>query len=78
MLRVSGKKKEPKPKLFGPDIFGWGGGLEGVVGAEKFGMALQAKETKLFLGGISRDFCRDIQEAPEKCLRRPGLSDSYF
>ena len=28
----SGKKKEPKPKRFGPDIFGWGGGLprEGV------------------------------------------------
>ena len=23
----SGKKKEPKPKLFGSDIFGWGGGL---------------------------------------------------
>ena len=23
----SGKKKEPKPKLFGPDIFRWGGGL---------------------------------------------------
>ena len=30
----SGKKKEPKPKLFGKDIFGWGGGLprEGVGG----------------------------------------------
>ena len=37
---VSGKKKEPKPKLFGPDIFGWGGGLirEG-VGAKQFGMS---------------------------------------
>ena len=23
----SGKKKDPKPKLFGPDICGWGGGL---------------------------------------------------
>ena len=35
------KKKEPKPKLFGPDIFGWGGGFpcEG-VGAKKFGMSV--------------------------------------
>ena len=52
----SGKKKEPKPKLVGPDIFGWGGGLprEG-VGAKKLGMSLEAQQTKLF-GGISRDF----------------------
>ena len=33
---VSGKKKEPKPKLFGPDIFGWGEGLlRERVGAQK-------------------------------------------
>ena len=33
---ISGKKREPKPKLFGPDIFRWVGGLprEG-VGAKK-------------------------------------------
>ena len=37
----SGMKKEREPKLFGPDIFQWGGGLprEG-VGAKKFEMSL--------------------------------------
>ena len=46
---VSPLKKEPKPKLLGTDIFGRGGGLprEG-VGAEKFGMSLETRETKLF------------------------------
>ena len=41
---LSGKKKEPKPKLFGPDIFGWGGGFprEG-VGAKKFGMSFETQ-----------------------------------
>ena len=40
----SGKKKEPKPKLFGPGIFGWGGGLplEG-VGAKKFGTSFETQ-----------------------------------
>ena len=62
----SGKKKEPKPKLLGPDIFGWGGGLprEG-VGAEKFGMSLEARETKHFWRDIP-GFCRDIPKVPEK------------
>ena len=48
MIPLSGKKKEPKPKLFGPDIFGWGGSLprEG-VGAEKFDMSLD----QTFLAG---------------------------
>ena len=50
------RKKEPKPKLFGPDIFGRGGGLprEG-AGAKKFGMSLgaQKKKTRLF-GGMSK------------------------
>ena len=67
-LLVLGKKEEPKPKLFGPDIFGWGGGLprEG-VGAKKFGM--KPREATL-LGGISRDFCQDIPGAPEKCEKK--------
>ena len=62
----SGKKKEPKPKRFGPDIFGWGGGLprEG-VGAEKCGMSLETREIKLF-GRDIPGFCRDIPEVPEK------------
>ena len=62
----SGKKKEPKPKLLGPDIFGWGGDLqrEG-VGAEKFGMCLETRKTKLFWWHIP-GFCRDIPEVPRK------------
>ena len=41
---LSGKGKEPKPKLFGPDIFRWGGGLprEGVRG-KKFGMCIETQ-----------------------------------
>ena len=60
---MSGKEKEPKPKLVGPDILRWGGG----VGAEKFGMSLETRETKLFwrdtpgFAGISRNFA-----APQK------------
>ena len=51
----SGKKKEPKPKLFGPDIFGWGGGLarEG-VGAKKFGMSFETHGNQIFLAGHPR------------------------
>ena len=62
----SGKRKEPKPKLLGPDIFGWGGGLsrEG-VGAEKFGMSLETREIKLFWWDIA-GFCWDIPAVPEK------------
>ena len=62
----SGKKKEPKPKLFGPDIFGWGRGLPCErVGAKKFGMSLETQGIKLFWRDIP-GFCRDIPEAPEK------------
>ena len=63
----SGKKKEPKPTpFFGPDILRWGGGqnCEG-VGAKKFGMSLEARETKLF-GRDVPGFCRDMPEVPEK------------
>ena len=47
MLRQ--EKGTQTPKLFGPDIFGWGGGLprEG-AGAKKFGMSLETREIKLF------------------------------
>ena len=66
ILRGPQKEREPKPKLFGPDIFGWGGGLprEG-VGAEKFSMSLETKKIKLF-GRDIPGFCRDIPQAPEK------------
>ena len=59
-------KKEPKPKLLSPDIFWWGGGLPPKgVGAKKFGMSLETRETKLF-GRDIPGFCRDITEVPEK------------
>ena len=66
MLFWSRKKKEPKPKLFGPDIFRWGGGFrrEG-VGAKKFGMSFETQGKPNF----SRDipgFRRDIPGVPEK------------
>ena len=72
----SGKKKEPKPKLFGPDVFRWGGGLPRArVGAKKFGMSLETRETKLF-GGISRDFAGISRTCP-KCLRKKGLCSIF-
>ena len=62
----SGTKKEPKPKLLSPDIFWWDGGLprEG-VGAKKFGMSLETKETKLF-GQDIPGFRWDIPGVPDK------------
>ena len=64
---VSGKRKEPKPKLFGPDISGVGRGVFHVKGwgAKKFGMPLETREIKLF-GRDIPGFCRDIPAAPEK------------
>ena len=64
------KKKEPTPKLFGPDIFGWGGGFprEG-VGAKKLGMSLETREIKLFWQDIP-GFCRDILGVPEKLEKK--------
>ena len=63
---TSGKKKEPKPKLLGPDILRWGGGfLREGVRAEKLGMSLETRETKLFWRDIP-GFSRDIPEVPEK------------
>ena len=60
------KKPKPKPKLLGLDIFWWGGGLprEG-VGAKKFGMSLETRETKLFWRDIP-GFCWNIPGVPEK------------
>ena len=62
----SGKRKEPKPKLFGTVILRWGGGQkrEG-VGAKKFGMSLETRETKLF-GWDIPGFCWDIPAVPPK------------
>ena len=69
---LSGKKKEPKPKLFGPDISRWGGGLprEG-VGAKKFGMSFETQGNQTF-GRDIPGFCWDIPGCP-KSLRKRGL-----
>ena len=62
----AGKKKEPKPKLFGPDIFGWGEGLSRKgVGAKKFGMSFETQGNQTFWRDIP-GFWRDIPGVPEK------------
>ena len=70
LWQESGKKKEPKPKLFGPDIFGWGGGLprEG-VGAKKFSMSFGNQGNQTFWRDIP-GFCWDIPGVPEKFERK--------
>ena len=62
----TGRKKEPKSKLFGLDIFQWGRGLPRErVGAKKFDTSLETREIKLFVRDIP-GFCRDIPGVPEK------------
>ena len=66
MSHLSGKKKEPKPKLFGPDIFQWGRGLPREwVGTKKFDMSLETQGIELF-GRDIPGFCPDIPGVPEK------------
>ena len=62
----SGKENGPKPKLFGPDISGWGRGLprEG-PGAKKFGMSFETQGNQMFWRDIP-GFCGEIPGAPEK------------
>ena len=62
---LSGKKNEPKPKLFGPDILG-GGPSTWRGGGRKVRYVLRNPGNQNFMGGISRDFGRDIPGAPEK------------
>ena len=52
-----GNLPPPQPKLFGPDIFRWGGDLprEG-AGAKKFGMPLETQENKFFGRGVLVSF----------------------
>ena len=49
---IQARKRNPNLNFFGPDIFQRGGGLprEG-VGAERFGMSPETRETKLFWAG---------------------------
>ena len=44
-----GRKRNPNPKLFGPDIFRWGARLPcELVGAKKFGMCFETQENQAF------------------------------
>ena len=82
---ISGAKKEPKPKLFGPDILGWGGVLPRErMGAKKFGMSLETREIKLF-GRDIPGFCWDIPVVPEKFEKKnlcsifgPNIVSEHF
>ena len=68
----SGKKKEPKPKLFGPDIFGWGGGFaRDGVGAKKFGMSFETQGYQTFWRDIP--VFAGISRGRPKSLRKKGL-----
>ena len=63
----SGRKREPKPKLFGPDIFQWGRGLPRErVGAKKFDTSLETREIKLFGRDIPRDFAGISRGRPKR------------
>ena len=69
---ISGKKKEIKPKLFGPDIFRWGGDLplEG-VGVKKFGMPLEKPRKTKLLGGYLAGYpgrARKFEKIRVQCL----------
>ena len=68
----SGKRKEHKPKLFGPDILRWGGGLPREGGGPKSSVCPSKPEKPNFFGGISRDFA-GISRGRPKSLRKKGL-----
>ena len=74
---MSGTQKEPKPKLLSPDIFRLGRGLprEG-VGAQRFGMSLETRESKHFWRAIP-GFCWDIPAVPEKFEKKMLVFDFW-
>ena len=73
LLLLSGEKKEPKPKLFGPDIFGWGGGLSREwVGAKKFGMSFETQGNQTFWRDI-RDSAGISQSCPKSLRNKKSL-----
>ena len=67
----SGKKKEPKPKHFGPDIFGWGGVLPGEGGGgQKVQFVLRSPGKPNFLAGCLRIFAGMSQGRPKSFSER--------
>ena len=70
-----GSKKEPKPNRFGPDIFGWGGGLprEG-LGTKKFGMSLETQGNQTF----GRDIPGFLPGYPRGARKVSGNFGSYY
>ena len=70
---VSGKKKEPKPKLLGSGYLRVRSGfpLEW-VGAKKLGMSFETHGNQTFWRDIP-GFCRDIPGAPEKFEKKKCL-----
>ena len=71
------RNKEPKPKLFGPDIFGWSGVLprEG-VGAKKFGLSFEVQGNQIFWRDILGFFCREIPGRPKSLRNKKFVFDS--
>ena len=61
----SGKKKEPKPKLFGPDILGWGGVFHVKGRGPKSSVCPLKPGKPNFFGGISRDFAGISRGCPK-------------
>ena len=74
----SGTKKEPKPKLLGPDIFRWGGGLprEREGWGPKSSVCPSKPREPNFFGGISRDFAGISRKRP-KSLRKKCLGSIF-
>ena len=71
---LSGKQKEHKLKLLGPDIFWWGGGLPREWGGgSKVRYAAVCPGNQTF-DGMSSDCCWDIPGVPENFERKVVLS----
>ena len=68
---------EPKPKLFGPDVFGWGGGLqrEGVR-AKKFGMSFRNPGKPNFLVGYPGIFAGISRMCPKRFEKKKFVFNS--
>ena len=72
----SGKKKEHKLKLLGPDTFQWGGGLlpEG-AGVKNFGMSPETHGKQIFWQDIP-GFSRDIPGRPKILSKKRVMFNS--